>query len=138
MEINEVSGHVVDAAIRVHTDLGPGLLESAYVSFLSVQLRKRGLRIAHEVPISVTYEGVEVHNGYRIDLLVQDRVVVELKAVKRLLPVHEAQLLSYLRLGHFNVGLLINFHELHLRDGIKRVVSRYTGSAPSAPPRPPR
>jgi GxxExxY protein len=123
-EINVRSGQVVDAAMRVHSALGPGLLESAYEACLAYELRKRGLRVLAQVPLAVVYEGVRIELGYRVDLLVDDAVVIELKAMGKVLPVHEAQLLSYLRLNDYPVGLLINFHEIHLKDGIKRLVNR--------------
>lgn len=123
MNVNRITGQVVDSAIRVHTVPGPGLLESAYVLCLSVELRKRGLDVATEVPVVVVYEGVESKCDYRLDLLVSDSVVVEAKALRQLLPIHEAQLLSYLKLTGHRVGLLINFHEIHLRDGIKRMIN---------------
>jgi GxxExxY protein len=122
-EINDRSGHVVDAAMRVHSTLGPGLLEGAYEACLAYELRKRGLRVLAQVPIPVVYDGVRIELGYRADLLVDDAVVVELKAVAKLLPIHEAQLLSYLKLSEYRVGLLINFHVRHLKDGIKRMVN---------------
>jgi GxxExxY protein len=122
MTINEVSGHVVDAAMRVHTVLGPGLLESAYEGCLLHELRKRGLNAANQVGLPVIYDGVQIDVGYRIDLLVEDLVIVELKAVEALAPIHEAQLLTYLKLSGKKVGLLINFNVLHLKDGIKRRV----------------
>ncbi|MFL5605819.1 MAG: GxxExxY protein, partial [Gemmatimonadaceae bacterium] len=104
-EINVRSGQVVDAAIRVHSALGPGLLESAYEACLAYELRKRGLRVLAQVPLAVVYEGVRIELGYRVDLLVDDAVVIELKAMGKVLPVHEAQLLSYLRLNDYPVGL---------------------------------
>jgi GxxExxY protein len=122
-EINVRSGQVVDAAMRVHSALGPGLLESAYEACLAYEPRKRGLRVLAQVPLAVVYEDVRIELGYRVDLLVDDAVVIELKAMGKVLPVHEAQLLSYLRLNDYPVGLLINFHELHLKDGIKRFVN---------------
>ncbi len=123
-EVNDRSGHVVDAAMRVHTALGPGLLEGAYEACLTHELRKRGFRVLTQLPLPIIYDGIRIELGYRVDLLVDDTVIVELKAVARLLPVHEAQLLSYLRLSGYNVGLLINFHSSHLRDGIKRMVNK--------------
>lgn len=122
MTINEISGQVVDAAMKVHTALGPGLLESAYEGCLLYELRKRGLRVANQVELPVVYDGVRIDVGYRIDLLVEDQVIVELKAVAALAPIHEAQLLTYLKLSGKKVGLLINFNVLHLKDGIKRRV----------------
>ena len=122
-QINDLSGQVVDAALRVHSRLGPGLLESAYEACLAYELRKRGLRVLTQHSLPVEYDNVQIELGYRVDLLVEDAVVVELKALVKLQPIHEAQLLSYLKLGGHRVGLLINFHVLHLRDGIKRMVN---------------
>ncbi len=123
MEINEVSGAVVDAAMKVHSALGPGLLESAYEACLIRELRKRGLRVESQVPIAVRYEGDTLDVGYRADLFVEGIVLVELKSVETLLPIHKAQLLSYLRLSGKEVGLLINFNVEHLKNGIKRVIN---------------
>ena len=123
MEVNQVSGVIVDAAMKVHSALGPGLLESAYEACLSRELRKRGLRVESQVPISVIYDGETLDVGYRADLIIEGLVLVELKSVENVLPVHKAQLLSYLRLSHKQVGLLINFNVEHLRDGIKRVIN---------------
>jgi GxxExxY protein len=117
---NQVTGTIVDAAMKVHTTLGPGLLESAYEACLAHELRLRGLHLLTQVPLPVVYEGVKLDIGYRIDLLVEGLVVVEVKAVEALAPIHEAQLLSYIKLSGRRVGLLINFHVLHLKDGIKR------------------
>ena len=123
MVINEVTGAVVDGAIKVHSVLGPGLLESAYQACLAYELRKRGLEVASQVELPVMYDAITIDLGYRIDLLVEASVVVELKTVTKLLPVHEAQLLSYLKLGKFQAGLLINFHAARLKDGIQRMVN---------------
>jgi len=123
MVINEVTGAIVDGAIKVHSLLGPGLLESAYQACLGYELRKRGLDVATQVELPVTYDAIRIDLGYRIDLLVEASVVVELKTVIKLLPVHEAQLLSYLKLGNFKAGLLINFHAARLKDGIRRMVN---------------
>ncbi len=119
----EISGHVVDAAMRVHTALGPGLLESAYEACMAVALRNRGLRVERQVPSPIVFEGIRIDVGYRLDLLVEQEVVVELKAVTKVLPIHHAQLLSYLRLGRYPVGLLLNFHVRHMRDGIIRLAN---------------
>ena len=121
-EVNQISGEVVDSAIRVHSALGPGLLESAYEACLCYELRERGFEVASQVPLPVVYKNIRLEVGYRIDLLVQDEVIVEIKAVAKLGRVHEAQLLSYLKLSGRKVGLLINFHVPHLRDGIKRMI----------------
>jgi GxxExxY protein len=123
MNINYASGQVVDSAMKVHSTLGPGLLESAYEICLAHELRKRGLTVTTQLPLPVVYDGIQLEVGYRIDLLVEEAVVVELKALSKLLPVHEAQLLSYLKLGGHRIGLLINFHVLHLKDGIKRMIT---------------
>jgi GxxExxY protein len=119
---NEISGAVVDSAMKVHTALGPGLFESAYAICLTHELVKRGLRVCTEVPLPVVYDTVKLGAGYRLDLVVEDTVIVELKAVEALAPIHQAQILSYLKLSGKPIGLLINFHSLHLKDGIKRFV----------------
>ena len=121
--INEVSGAVVNAAMQVHTDLGPGLLESAYEACLAFELRKRGFDVQTQVPLPLVYQGVKLEVGYRIDLLVDDCVIVEVKSVELLAPIHEAQVISYLKLSGRKVGLLINFNVLHLKDGIRRFVN---------------
>ncbi|HVO24139.1 MAG TPA: GxxExxY protein [Candidatus Margulisiibacteriota bacterium] len=123
MTVNEVSGQIVDAAMKVHSVLGPGLLESAYEGCLLHELRTRGLDARSQVVLPVVYQGVHIEVGYRIDLLVEDAVVVELKSVDQVHPIHQAQLLSYLKLSGKKVGLLINFNVLHLRDGITRMVN---------------
>jgi GxxExxY protein len=120
--INQVSGAIVNSAIKVHSLLGPGLLESAYEACLAEELRKRGYHVATQVGLPVIYEGRKLELGYRIDLLVENLVIVEIKCVETVHPVHEAQLLSYLRLSGKNVGLLINFYVDRLKDGIKRMV----------------
>ena len=122
MEQNEVSGRIVDSAMRVHTCLGPGLLESAYEGCLLYELKKRGLNVERQKTMPVVYDGVTIDLGYRIDLFVENCVIVELKAVERLAPIHQAQLLSYLRLSGIQVGLLINFNVYHLANGIRRLV----------------
>ncbi len=120
MDINEVSGSVIDAAMKVHTALGPGLLESAYEVCLMHELRKQGRKVFSQVELPISYDGITLDVGYRIDLLVDDCVIVELKSVDKLLPIHEAQLLSYLKLSGKKVGLLINFNVTRLTQGIKR------------------
>ncbi len=122
MNRNEISGAVVDAAMKVHTALGPGLLESAYAACLRHELIKRGLSVTSEVPLPVVYDGIKLDAGYRLDMVVEDTVVVELKAIEALAPIHQAQIISYLKLSGKPIGLLINFHSLHLKDGIKRFV----------------
>jgi GxxExxY protein len=116
-----LTGQIIKAALRVHTVLGPGLLESAYRICLKYVLEEGGLQVHSELPIPIQFEGKIIATGFRLDLLVEDRVVVELKTVSKLAPVDHAQLLSYLRLSKKPTGLLINFHVARLRDGIKRV-----------------
>jgi GxxExxY protein len=120
--VNQITGAVIEAAMKVHSRLGPGLLESAYQACLAHELRMRGHEVAVQTPLPVVYDGEKLEVGYRIDLIVATRVVVEVKSVESIHPIHEAQLLSYLRLSGISVGLLINFNVLHLRDGIKRMV----------------
>jgi GxxExxY protein len=122
MQVDEVTRAVITAAMKVHTALGPGLLEDAYRICLTHELRKYGLNVRTEVEVPVTYDGVRVELGYRIDMLVEEAVVVELKCVESFSSLHEARLLSYLKLSDKNVGLLINFQTAHLMDGIKRLV----------------
>jgi GxxExxY protein len=122
-DINITSGRVVSAAMKVHSVLGPGLLESAYKTCLAHELRVRGSRVQCEVPVAIDYGTIRLRVGYRIDLLVDNRVIVELKTTRKLKPIHEAQLLSYLRLSGCKVGLLINFNVMRLRAGIKRMVN---------------
>jgi len=125
MHENEVSGQVVDAAMKVHSALGPGLLEGIYRICLVHDLRLRGLRVDVEVPLPVRYRDLRVDAGYRVDLLVEDVVLVELKALVKILPVHEAQVLSYLKMSGRRIGLLINFNVVHLRTGIRRLIHGY-------------
>ncbi len=133
MELDRITGTVVDSAMRVHTALGPGMLESVYEKCLRHELVKRGLRVESQVWVPVIYDGVKIEGGYKIDLLVESDVVVELKVVEQILEVHKAQLLSYLKLSDKRVGLLINFNVVHLRDGIRRLVNHYCPSASLAP-----
>jgi GxxExxY protein len=121
-QVNQVTGRIITGAMKVHSQLGPGLLESAYEVCLVRELRKEGLQVAPQVELPVVYDGETIDLGYRIDLLVENLVIVELKCVECIHPVHQAQLPSYLRLSGKNVGLLINFHVAHLRNGIKRMV----------------
>ncbi len=123
MELNKISGAIVDAAMKVHSSLGPGLLESAYEACLKYELEKRGLSVSQQVGLPVIYDNVRIDLGYRLDLLVESQIIVELKAVERLNSVHEAQLLSYLKLSGKKIGLLINFNVTRLKDGIKRMVN---------------
>ena len=121
--VQEISRAVITAAMRVHSELGPGLLESAYTACLQHELGKAGLRSDAQVGLPVVYDGVKLDLGYRIDLLVEDLVIVELKSVDAIAPVHQAQIISYLKLSGRSLGLLINFNVPHLKDGIKRFVN---------------
>jgi GxxExxY protein len=125
MRINEITEAVIGAAIEVHRRLGPGLLESAYRVCLAYELRKRGFEVIEEQPIPVVYDDVKLECGFRADLLVDRLVVVELKAKAAIHPVDQAQTLSHLRLMNLSVGLLINFHEAKLVDGVHRIVNKY-------------
>jgi GxxExxY protein len=122
MHFNEISGAVVDSAMKVHTALGPGLLESVYEACLVHELRKRGIRTASQLPLPVNYDGERIDLGFRIDILVENTVLVEIKAVDAINPIHLAQVITYLKLSEKYVGLLINFNVVHLRDGIRRLV----------------
>src|SRR5262245_66369833 len=108
--LNDLSSHILGAGIEVHKHLGPGLLENAYETCLDYELRERGFHVLRQLPIPVTYKGVKLDVGFRIDLLVNEAIVLEVKAVTKLAPIHEAQVLSYLRLGNYQLGLLFNFH----------------------------
>jgi GxxExxY protein len=119
----EIGHSIIGSAIKVHSVVGPGLLESAYETCLLYELDKQGLSVRRQVLIPIRYEELTIDNGYRIDLLVGDRVVVELKAIEGILPIHRGQLLSYLRLGGFRLGYLLNFNVAHMRDGIVRMVN---------------
>ena len=116
---------ILGAAIEVHRQLGPGLLESAYEACLAYELATRGLKVVRQLQLPVRYKEVLLDCGYRVDLLVQDMVVVELKVVEKLEPIHEAQLLTYLKLSGCQVGLLLNFNTSAMREGIKRLVHNY-------------
>ena len=121
METNELTGAIIAAAIEVHKRLGPGLLESAYRTCLAYELRKRGFDVQEEKPVSVIYDDVKLECGFRADLLVNGQIVVELKAKSEVHPVDKAQVLSHLRLLGLRFGLLINFHEVKLVDGVHRI-----------------
>jgi GxxExxY protein len=119
---NDVAAQVVDAAFRVHAALGPGLLESVYSVCLVYELRKRGVRVVHDVTLPVNYDDIELQAGLMLDLVAEDCVVVEIKAVDTVLPVHHAQVITYLKLTGYRLGLLINFNTALIKDGIKRFV----------------
>ena len=121
--LNRITENIIGAAIQVHRTLGPGLLESAYVACLAYELNKRGLSTEEQKPVPLVYEEVKLECGYRMDLLVERSVVVEVKSVEALAPIHEAQVLSYLRLSGCKLALLINFNVTVLKDGIRRFIN---------------
>lgn len=121
-EIEAVGREVIDAALRVHRALGPGLLESAYEHCLAHELTLRGMRVQRQLGLPIEYEGLRLDSGYRLDLLVDDAVIVEVKAVEALARLHEAQILTYLRLSGFRLGFLLNFNAVQLRQGLRRFV----------------
>jgi GxxExxY protein len=123
MSENEAAKHVLDAAFRVHNALGPGLLESVYEVVLAHELRKRGVKVERQKPIGIRYDGLLFDEGFRADIVIENVVITELKSVEALAPVHAKQLLTQLRLSGMKLGLLINFGEAHLKNGIKRVIN---------------
>lgn len=123
MELNQIAEKIIGAAMKVHSALGPGLLESADEACLAYELGTLGLKLERQKKQPVIYEDLKIDEGYRLDLLVEDSVVVELKALAAISEVHKAQLLSYLRLSGHEIGLLINFHVPHLREGIHRIIN---------------
>jgi GxxExxY protein len=133
-DIDEISGMIVDAAYKLHIGLGPGLLESVYESVLARELERRGLQVQRQIAVAFEFDGLRFDDGLRIDLLVEGLVVVELKSVEDRLPVHSKQVLTYLRLLNLQVGLLINFGAPTLKEGLRRIVNKYSPS-PSATPR---
>ena len=134
MTENAIATQIVDAAFRIHTALGPGLLESVYDAVLAYELGRRGLRTARQQPIPVVYETVRIDTGFRADLIVEDKVIVEIKSVEVLALVHKKQLLTYLRLADKRLGLLINFQVALIRDGITRIVNGLDEEPHAQPP----
>jgi len=134
MTENAIAKEIVDAAFRIHTTLGPGLLESVYDAVLAFELDRRGLGTVRQQPIPVVYETVRIDTGFRADLIVQDKVIVEIKSVEVLAPVHKKQLLTYLRLADKRLGLLINFHVALIKDGITRIVNGLEEETHAKPP----
>ncbi len=124
-EIEALATNIVDAAVKVHSALGPGLLESAYQRCLAHELRRRGIKTEVELPLPIAYDGLKIDAGYRIDLRVDRRIIVENKTVDHVLPIHEAQLLTYLRLSGCQVGFILNWKVRRMRDGIRRMVWHY-------------
>ncbi len=123
MTENEISNIIIGCAINVHTQLGPGLLESAYQECLMYELKLAGLKVRKEKPMPIVYKDVKLDHGYRIDLLVEEKVVIEIKTIESFTDVHTAQVLTYLRLGNYKLGLLLNFHVAMLKHGIKRIIN---------------
>ena len=123
MHENLISKEIVDAAFKIHQALGPGLLESVYEVTLAYELRKRGLNVERQAPVQLKYEELVFEEGYRLDLIVEDKVIVEVKSIEEILPIHKKQLLTYLRLKNKRLGLLINFNENLIRDGITRIAN---------------
>ncbi|MBZ0118302.1 MAG: GxxExxY protein [Sandaracinaceae bacterium] len=131
MDDNRVTEQIIGAAIAVHRELGPGLLESTYEACLACELSHRDLKVERQKPLPVQYRGLQVDCGYRVDLLVDDQVIVELKTVASVLPIHEAQILTYLKLSQLRVGLILNFNVRLMKEGIHRFLSGASKSAPS-------
>jgi GxxExxY protein len=131
MELDDTTGDIVDAAVQIHRELGPGLLESLYEAILAGELRQRGLRAERQRLISFSYDGIDIHEAFRADLLVEECVIVEVKSLERVAPVHAKQLLTYLRLMNLRVGLLLNFGAERMKDGVKRLVNSYTSTSSS-------
>ena len=125
MTENEISKEIIGAAIEVHKQLGPGLLESSYEACLAYELRQLGLDVKTQVALPVVYKGVKLDVGYRIDILVENRVIIEVKAVEALADIHTAQLLTYLKLKDLKLGLLVNFNSVKAIDGVKRILNGY-------------
>ena len=125
MELDAISGAIVDASVRIHRRFGPGLLESLYEAILACDLRRRGLRVQRQRLITFSYDGIDIENAFRADLLVEESVIVEVKSLEHVAPVHSKQLLTYLRLTNLRVGLLLNFGAEVMKDGIDRVVNNY-------------
>jgi GxxExxY protein len=130
--LDQITERIIGAAIEVHKTIGPGLLESAHEACLAFELRKLGYKIEQQKPLDVIYKDVHLDCGYRLDLVVEDAVIVEIKAIEQLATIHNAQLISYLRLSNMRVGLLINFHVRLLTNGVKRLVNDFPESAVSA------
>ena len=124
MELNQLSSLIIKAAIKVHRELGPGLLETVYQSCMIIELKNMGINVQSEVPVEIFYNGQKINDqGFRIDLLIEDRIVVELKSVEQVRDVHKKQLLTYLKLSNKPLGLLINFNEVLLKNGLTRIIN---------------
>lgn len=128
MDPNRITEQIIGAAMEVHRALGPGLLESAYEQCLARELALRSIRFERQIALPIEYKGLKLDCGYRLDLLVENSVVVEIKAIEKILPIHEAELLTYLKMGGWTVGLLLNFNVPVLRDGTRRMVNNFKES----------
>lgn len=131
MEIDDITGMIIDTAMEIHKELGPGLLESVYEAVMAKMLTEKGLRLIVQKPVTFEYHGIRFEGGFRCDLLVNDLVIVELKSVEKIAPVHQKQLLTYLRLMKLEVGLLINFGAATLKEGLQRIVNNHSPCASS-------
>ncbi|MCO6510294.1 MAG: GxxExxY protein [Aridibacter famidurans] len=124
-ELNELSRRIIGAAIEVHREIGPGLLESAYEECLCFELENQGISVARQVPLPINYKGNELPCAYRMDVVVENEIILELKTTKRIESIHEAQLLSYLKLSDRPLGLILNFHMAYMKQGVKRIVNGF-------------
>ena len=124
-DLNELTGAIIGAAIEVHRNLGPGLLESAYETCLVWELRQKGLKVEPQVPVPIRYKGLQLDACYRIDLLVEDKIIVELKAIDKIQPIHTAQVLTYLKMTNLKMALILNFNVELMRSGIKRIINDF-------------
>jgi GxxExxY protein len=131
MELDDITGVILDVAVQIHRGLGPGLLESLYEALLAAELRGRSLRVERQCLIRFSFNGVDIEDAFRADLLVSERIIVEVKSQERVAAVHTKQLLTYLRLTNLRVGLLLNFGAETMKEGVKRVVNDYSPSSPS-------
>jgi len=131
MDIEAIAHTVVDCGFKIHTGLGPGLLESVYEVVLAQRIEQRGLRVLRQYPVPIIFDGITFAEGFRADLLIEDRLIVELKSIERLAPVHSKQLLTYLRLLNLPLGLLINFGDATFKAGVKRITNNHTEFASS-------
>ena len=125
MEENSLGETILGCAMKVHSAIGPGLLESAYEACLVHEFSKAGMDVKRQIAVPIRYDGIELDAGFRIDLLIEGAIILELKVVEKLLPIHTAQLLTYLKLSQRKLGYLLNFNVVHMRDGIKRVVNNF-------------
>jgi GxxExxY protein len=125
MNLNELSSSIIGACIQVHRELGPGLLESAYEECLCYELSRRDLLFTRQQPLPIRYKGISLDSAYQMDIVVEESIILELKSVEKLLPIHDAQLLTYLKLSGISLGLLLNFNVTAMKDGVRRLVNRY-------------